>query len=102
MEYLCGTVTDPLTGELNSGGQGKLTPFKTCTEEFMNRHKHPYLRVFIELAKSKNVRYTPKLAIWGEYKKEMEAAFDALYLKEGELRAELVELNLQGTLEGLR
>lgn len=88
MEYLCGKVTDPLTGELNSGGQGKLTPFKECTPEFVNRHPHPYLRVFIDLAKSKNARYTPRLAIWSEYKKEMEAAFDALYLKEGKLRAE--------------
>lgn len=88
MEYLCGKVTDPLTGELNSGGQGKLTPFKTCTEEFMNRHPHPYLKVFIDLAKSKNACSTPKLAVWGEYKKEMETAFDAIYLSEGKLRAE--------------
>jgi len=87
MEYLCGKVTDPLTGEENSGGQGKLSPLKETTREFITKHPHPYLSVFTDLAKSKNARFTPQVPCWEEYKKEMESAFDALYVAEGKMRA---------------
>jgi len=73
MEFLCG-------GRDNNGGQGKLTPFKTTTPGWIEAHTHPYLQVFIDLAKSKNAVGTPKLPIWDEYKKELHAAFDSMWL----------------------
>jgi ABC-type glycerol-3-phosphate transport system substrate-binding protein len=81
MEYLCGKAVNPVTGEENSGGQGKLTPFFYTTPGWIERHPHPYLNVFIELCKSKNAISTPKVAVWDEYKKELHNAFDLVWLK---------------------
>ena len=74
MEYLCGDR------ENNNGGQGKLTPFKTNRPGWIEQHTHPHLRVFIDLAKSKNAVSTPKLAVWMEYRDELSAAFDRVWL----------------------
>ncbi|MCY3022096.1 MAG: ABC transporter substrate-binding protein [Planctomycetota bacterium] len=81
MEYLCGKATNRLTGKENTGGQGKLTPFKENSPGWIERHSHPYLRVFIDLAKSKNAHYTPQLAVWEEYRSELDAAFQRAWLQ---------------------
>ena len=73
MEFLCG-------GKDNRGGQGKLTPFKETTPGWIQEHTHPHLQVFIDLAKSKNAMSAPKLPIWDEYKAELTAAFDNMWL----------------------
>ena len=67
MEFLCAS-------------HGKLTPFKTNTPGWIEHQSHPYLRVFIDLARSKNALVTPKLAVWDEYKKELTAAFDRVWM----------------------
>jgi len=73
MEYLCGAKE-------NNGGQGKLTPFKETSPGWVEQHTHPHLRAFIELAKSRNAVSTPKLAVWMEYRDELSAAFDRVWL----------------------
>lgn len=67
MEYVC-------------GGQGKLTAFKENTPGWIERHVHPHLRTFIDLAKSRNAVSTPKVAVWMEYRAELDAAFDRVWL----------------------
>ncbi|HYG74776.1 MAG TPA: ABC transporter substrate-binding protein [Planctomycetota bacterium] len=80
MEYLCGKAEDPTTGEMNNGGQGKLTPFLQDRPGFIERHPHPFLKVFIDLAKSKNCVPPPKVAVWDEYQKEMTNVFELVWL----------------------
>jgi len=82
MEYVCGRAVNAVTGEENTGGQGKLTPLKENTPGWIERHPHPHLRVFIDLAKSKNAVPDPKLAVWDEYRNELSAAFDRAWLNE--------------------
>jgi len=67
MEYVC-------------AGQGKLTAFKKNTPGWMETQKHPHLQTFIDLAKSKHAVSTPKLAVWMEYRAELTAAFDRVWL----------------------
>lgn len=80
MELLCGNAIDPTTGKSNSGGQGKLTVFREDRPGFIERHPHPYLKVFIELAKSKNAITPRKVAVWDEYHKEMNNVFELVWL----------------------
>ena len=82
MEYVCGKATNTVTGKENSGGQGKLTPFLEVDDEWVKRHSHPYLRVFIDLAHSQNAVGTPQLAVWDEYRDELDAAFQRVWLKQ--------------------
>jgi ABC-type glycerol-3-phosphate transport system substrate-binding protein len=82
MEFLCGRAVNPVTGELNTGGQGKLSPFNETSPGWIERHPHPHLRVFIELAKSENAVYTPKIPLWEQYRTELSAAFDRVWLAE--------------------
>jgi len=80
MEYCCGKATNSVTGKENTGGQGKLTAFKENTPGWIERHPHPFLRTFIDLAKSKNAHFTPQLAVWEEYRSELSAAFQRAWL----------------------
>jgi len=66
--------------EMLCGGQGKLTPLARTTRGFIEHHRNPYLRVFIEVAKRRRPFSTPKLGIWAEYANEMNAAFDQVWL----------------------
>ncbi|HYF51411.1 MAG TPA: ABC transporter substrate-binding protein [Planctomycetota bacterium] len=75
MEYLCGRE------ENNNGGQGKLTPFKDVDAKWLAQHRHPYLQVFIDLAKSKNAVTIPQLPVWEEYQKELSSAFERVWLR---------------------
>lgn len=80
MEYLCGRAVNDVTGEENAGGHGKFTPFKETNPVWLARQQHPYLNVFIDLAKSKNAVSTPQLPVWDEYRNELNAAFDRAWL----------------------
>jgi ABC-type glycerol-3-phosphate transport system substrate-binding protein len=73
MEYFCGD-------KANNGGQGKFTPFKEHRPEWLAQHSHPYLQVFIDMAKSANAAASPQLAVWDEYRNEMQTAFERCWL----------------------
>ena len=61
-------------------GQKKISPLRKVSDEFLNRHPNPYVRLFTRLAYGKNVYTPPKLGIWKEYNDEINAAFDSIML----------------------
>jgi len=66
--------------ELLCMGQRKHSPLSTSSPEFLKNHPHPYLHVFMDLAKSPNTFSTPKIGIWREYQDEMNNAFSNIWL----------------------
>ncbi|MBA3845629.1 MAG: ABC transporter substrate-binding protein [Planctomycetes bacterium] len=74
MEFLCGDRAN------NGGGQGKLTPFNETSPGWIEQHTHPYLQVFIDLAKSRNAVAIPQLLVWDEYQQELSTAFELAWL----------------------
>ena len=59
-------------------GQRKFSPLLKVSDEFMKSHPNPYIKTFIELAKSPDAQYAPRLSIWGEYNDEMNVAIDRI------------------------
>lgn len=67
------------TEKLNLG-QRKNSPLKDVSDHFYATHKHPYIRMFQELAQSPGARNMPKMSIWREYRKETEHVFQRVWL----------------------
>jgi len=61
-------------------GQRKHTPLTKVSHEFLAKHPHPYIQVFIDLAKSKNTFAQPKIGVWREYQDELQNAFSNIWL----------------------
>ncbi|RYG26809.1 ABC transporter substrate-binding protein [bacterium] len=61
-------------------GQKKLSPLRKVSKEFIANHPNPRIKLFMDLAYSKNAFGVPKLGIWTEYNNEINAAFDAVML----------------------
>ena len=55
-------------------GQRKFSPLAECREDFFTNHPNPFIRTFLELAKSPNARTTPRMTTWTEYANEMRNA----------------------------
>ncbi len=55
-------------------GQRKFSPLARLSDEYIRRHPNPYIGVFIDLAKSPNARFCPRLSIWLEYRDELTVA----------------------------
>jgi ABC-type glycerol-3-phosphate transport system substrate-binding protein len=85
-EYVCGDRAN------NGGGQGKLTAFKRTSPGWIEQHTHPYLQVFIDLAKSANAVPIPQVLVWDEYQHELNTAFDRCWLGEDQPRRALAEV----------
>ncbi len=58
----------------------KNSPLREVSEEFYTKHKNPYIRMFQQLAWSKNVAYQPVMSVWKEYSQEIHNAFDRVWL----------------------
>ncbi|HOX39214.1 MAG TPA: ABC transporter substrate-binding protein [Candidatus Brocadiia bacterium] len=56
--------------ELLCGGQKKNSPLAEASEDFINKHPHPYLHVFTKLSASPNILGIPKLGCWFEVERE--------------------------------
>jgi multiple sugar transport system substrate-binding protein len=74
MEY---ASTQPVLEKLCLGQQ-KFTPLKSVSEDFWRMHPHPYIRLFRELAMSKNAVSIPQTGIWNEYNRELSNATDLI------------------------
>jgi len=60
--------------------QEKNSPLKVWSPYFAEKHKHPFIGVFRELARSPRADFTPKMGIWQEYSREINIAFDRVRL----------------------
>lgn len=52
-------------------GQHKISPLRKVSDEFMNHHSHPYLKVFQSLANSSRAQPTLSLPTFKEYANDM-------------------------------
>jgi ABC-type glycerol-3-phosphate transport system substrate-binding protein len=59
-------------------GQRKFSPLIKVSEEFYKQHPNPYIKTFMDLAKSPDARYAPRLSVWGAYNDEMNVAIDRI------------------------
>jgi ABC-type glycerol-3-phosphate transport system substrate-binding protein len=83
--------------ELLCMGQRKHSPLAESSPEFLKEHPHPYLQVFIDLAKSKNTFSPPQIGIWREYQDEMTNAFSNVWL--GKMTPEEALNNVQARMQ---
>ncbi|HWA73700.1 MAG TPA: extracellular solute-binding protein [Polyangiaceae bacterium] len=60
--------------------QRKNSPLRAVSEAFLSRHGNPYIRMFQALAASPGAVSTPRLSIWPEYRSEMSATFQRVWL----------------------
>jgi ABC-type glycerol-3-phosphate transport system substrate-binding protein len=66
--------------ELLCMGQRKHSPLAKVSPTFFAKHPNPYIRLFTDLAKSKNTFSVPRIGVWREYNDEMRAAFDRVWI----------------------
>ena len=66
--------------EILCAGQRKFSPLRKTTAEFWEKHPHPYITLFRDLAESPNVVHHPKTGVVNEYRREMQNAFDSVRL----------------------
>ena len=66
--------------ELLCMGQRKHTPLAKVSEHFLKTHPNPFIKVFIDLAFSRNAISTPRMSIWNEYADELANSFDQIWL----------------------
>ena len=60
-------------------GQRKFSPLRECSDEFFEKHPNPFIRTFLELAKSPNARTTPSLTTWTELNGDMKNAVTRIW-----------------------
>lgn len=60
-------------------GQRKFSPLKETSEGFFAAHPNPYIKTFLELAKSPNARLSPRLMTWAEYSADMRNAVGRIW-----------------------
>jgi len=60
-------------------GQRKFSPLSRMSEDFIRNHPNPYIKIFIEMARSPYVRTVPQTPIWMVLGDEMNAAVDRIF-----------------------
>lgn len=58
----------------------KNSPLREVSEEFYEKHRNPYIRMFQRLAWSENAVHAPHMSVWNEYSTEIWNAFDSVWL----------------------
>ncbi|RYG26808.1 ABC transporter substrate-binding protein [bacterium] len=61
-------------------GQKKPSSLRKVSPEFIAQHPNPHIRLFMDLAYSKNAHGVPMVGIWTQYVDEINAAFDSLMI----------------------
>jgi ABC-type glycerol-3-phosphate transport system substrate-binding protein len=64
----------------------QFSPLKNCSPEFLRNHPNPYIKVFLDLAKSPNARFAPRISTWTEYNNDMRNAVSKIWA--GKISAE--------------
>ncbi|HRR79301.1 MAG TPA: extracellular solute-binding protein, partial [Planctomycetota bacterium] len=73
-------------------GQRKFSPLKRVSPEFWQKHPHPYIKLFRDLAESPNVVSLGKTGVWREYHRELNNAFDKVRFLSAEPKDALAEV----------
>jgi len=73
-------------------GQRKFSPLKRVSPGFWEKHPHPYIKLFRDLAESPNVVSLAKTGVWREYHRELNNAFDRVRFLSAEPREALAEV----------
>ena len=59
--------------------QGKFSPLiYSDREDFIKKHPHPYIKVFIDLARSNGATFFPQCTFYELYKRELKRAFESV------------------------
>jgi ABC-type glycerol-3-phosphate transport system substrate-binding protein len=59
-------------------GQRKFSPLLKVSDDFYRKHPNPYIKEFVELARSPHAQCVPGLSVWTAYNDEMNAAIDQI------------------------
>jgi ABC-type glycerol-3-phosphate transport system substrate-binding protein len=62
--------------EILCNGQRKFSPLAQVSAGFWERHEHPFIKLFSDLAKSPNVVTAPQTGVLTRYQDEMRVVFD--------------------------
>jgi len=65
--------------ELLCMGQQKFTPLIQVSDAFYENHPNPYIKVFRQLAESKNAQTLPNMPVWDQYAAELFQAFEQVW-----------------------
>jgi ABC-type glycerol-3-phosphate transport system substrate-binding protein len=66
--------------EMLNSGQRKNSPLTEVSDEFIRNHEHPYIDLFIRMARSDTVVGTPQLGVWSQYQTEIAAGVEYMRL----------------------
>jgi hypothetical protein len=68
--------------EMLNLGQRKNTPLAQVSDGFLHSHPHPFIRLFVDLARSPAAVHLPQMGIWVRYEAELRAAAERVRLLE--------------------
>jgi ABC-type sugar transport system permease subunit/ABC-type glycerol-3-phosphate transport system substrate-binding protein len=66
--------------EMLNLGQEKTSPLRDVSADFFAKHRHPYIRLFQDLASSPGGVGQPRMSVWWEYRLELENVFQRVWL----------------------
>ena len=73
--------------------QGKFSPLLySDRKDFIEKHPHPYIKIFIDLAKSDGARFFPQSPLYERYRRELTRAFESVIRLEKEPHIALNEV----------
>jgi ABC-type glycerol-3-phosphate transport system substrate-binding protein len=72
-------VQRPATMERLCLGQRKSSPLAAVSADFLARHPHPHIGMFMALARSPRARFVPQMPVMNEYADELTVAADQVY-----------------------
>jgi maltose-binding protein MalE len=52
---------------------------RESSPEFFRDHPNPYIKTFVDLAKSPNAFFVPRMTTWNEYENDMRNAFGRVW-----------------------
>jgi len=71
-------------------GQRKFTALREVSDDFYARHPHPFIELFVRLARSPNAVAIPKTSVWQAYQSELRVAVNRIYTGTSSVEAALL------------
>ncbi len=78
-EFVKYVISRPAMEKLNLGHR-KATPLTEVSEDFLNRHPHRYLDLFIGLSRNKGAASPLHVGVWSQYQTDLFNAFERVRL----------------------